>query len=251
MSLPAGSQNLGRSIHIFSLITALWSSPRSPELLPDPMLRYLLAMLGMHCDIDQTLIDRQTIASRIKELAGQISRDLRQPLPEVSNPLADAAPTGKQIPHHRRTLGPIEITLVPILAGSFMFVADLIRHLPLKMQIRMLSISSYPDMSTTSRQAQVQQQLSNLPQSLQDAHVLLVDDILDSGRTLRLATDLLAARQPATLRTCVLLRKQRPNAINVPVDHIAFDVLDRFVSSYGLDYNNYYRNLPAYRHTTI
>lgn len=198
----------------------------------------------MHRDVDQILIDRQTIASRIKELAGQISRDLRQPRPKASNPLANAAPIGKQIPRHKRTTGSIEITLVPILAGSFMFVADLIRHLPLKMQIRMLSISSYPDTSTTSRQAQVQQQLSNLPQSLQDAHVLLVDDILDSGRTLRLAIDLLATRQPASLRTCVLLRKQRPNVTNMHVDYIAFDVPDRFVVGYGLDYNNYYRNLP-------
>jgi hypoxanthine phosphoribosyltransferase len=138
----------------------------------------------------------------------------------------------------------LEITLVPVLAGSFIFVADLIRHLPMRLQIRMLAISSYPGAATQSRPAQVQRGLTNLPQTLEGRHVLIIDDILDSGGTLRMAVELLKERQPASLRTCVLLRKQRPQAMNFPVDYVAFDIPDEFIVGYGLDHNDYYRNLP-------
>jgi hypoxanthine phosphoribosyltransferase len=137
-----------------------------------------------------------------------------------------------------------EVTLVPILTGSIIFVADLIRCLPLRMKVRLMSIQSYPGKATTSRGAQVQDELTHLPASLAGAHVLLIDDILDSGRTLTLASELLRARQPRSLRTCVLLRKRRPTALAFPVDYVCFDVPDEFVVGYGLDYNGYYRNLP-------
>jgi hypoxanthine phosphoribosyltransferase len=133
---------------------------------------------------------------------------------------------------------------VPILTGSIIFVADLIRCLPVRMKIRLLSMQSYPGAATASRGAKVQSELTHLPASLAGAHVLLIDDILDSGRTLTLAGELLRARGPRTLRTCVLLRKQRPAALAFPVDYVCFDVPDEFVVGYGLDYNDYYRNLP-------
>ena len=75
-------------------------------------------------------------------------------------------------------------------------------------------------------------------------HVLLVDDILDSGGTIRLVVPLVAALGAATVKTCVLLRKDRPAAQETPVDYVGFEIPDEFVVGYGLDYNNYYRNLP-------
>ena len=147
----------------------------------------------MQKDIERILIDRHTIANRIREMAEQITSDFQR---DAKNP--DEAP---------------EITIVPILTGSFMFVADLIRDLPLRMQIRLISVSSYPGTATTSKPAKIGSDLDDLPASLAGSHVLLVDDILDSGQTLKLVTELLSQKNPASLKSCVLLRKQRPQAM--------------------------------------
>jgi hypoxanthine phosphoribosyltransferase len=179
----------------------------------------------MQGDIRKVLIDRATIARGVEQLARRITADLTPP---------GSAPGAKAR----------EVTLVPILTGSMIFVADLIRCLPVRMKIRLLSMNSYPGPATSSRGAQIQGALTNLPDHLAGAHVLLIDDILDSGRTLTLAGELLRARGPASLRTCVLLRKQRPAALAFPVDYACFDIPDEFVVGYGLDYNDYYRNLP-------
>jgi hypoxanthine phosphoribosyltransferase len=178
----------------------------------------------MEADVQDVLIDRHAIARRVHEIAGEITRDLR----------AAAGASG----------GEPELTLVPILTGSIIFVSDLIRHLPLRMKIRLISIGSYPGKITTSRGAQLREGLSLVPDSLAGSHVLILDDILDSGQTLKLASDLIAQRRPASLRTCVLLRKRRPEALHFPVDYVCFDIPDQFVVGYGLDFNDYYRNLP-------
>jgi len=178
----------------------------------------------MQDDIDHILIDRHNIAQRVEAVASQIMSDL----------LADAKGEGESL----------DITLVPLLTGSFIFAADLIRHLPVKMKIRLLSVSSYPGTATSSRGAQIKDDLSYLPASLAGQHVLVIDDILDSGNTLKLVSKTLAAMNPASLRTCVLLRKQRPEAMVFPVDYVAFDIPDEFVVGYGLDFNDHYRNLP-------
>ena len=86
--------------------------------------------------------------------------------------------------------------------------------------------------------------MGSLGEDLEGKHLLLVDDILDSGSTLRLMRMELARRQPRSLRACVLLRKQRPTAMQTPCEYVGFDIPDVFVVGYGLDYNNYYRNLP-------
>ena len=177
----------------------------------------------MQDDIDHILIDRRKIALRVQEVAAQIMHDL----------LTDTSQEGEP-----------DITLVPLLTGSFIFAADLIRHLPVKLKIRLLSVSSYPGTATTSRGAQIKDDLSHLPASLAGQHVLIVDDILDSGNTLKLVGQTLKAMNPATLRTCVLLRKERPEAMAFPVDYVAFDIPDEFVVGYGLDFNDHYRNLP-------
>lgn len=176
----------------------------------------------MQDDIERILIGRDQIAARVASLAEQIVADLR-------------AEAGGR---------PVEVTLVPILVGSVIFVSDLIRRLPLRMQIRVMSVSSYPGTATTSRGARVEASLTNLPDDLTGRHVLIIDDILDSGGTLQLARRLIAARNPASLRTCVLLRKQRPEALAAAVDYVAFDIPDEFVVGYGLDFDDYYRNLP-------
>ncbi|MHC4415685.1 MAG: hypoxanthine phosphoribosyltransferase [Planctomycetota bacterium] len=161
-------------------------------------------------DLDQILIDRDRIARRVAELAAQISRDLAY-LQEEG-----------------------EIVLVPILTGSIIFLADLIRQLPQKLRIEVVTVDSYPGRTTRSKGAKI---VGSLGQELEGKHLLLVDDILDSGSTLRLMRTELARRQPRSLRACVLLRKQRPTAMQTPCEYVGFDIPDVFVVGYGLDYN--------------
>ncbi len=238
--------------------------------------------MTMQGDIAKVLIDREAIATRIAALAAQITDDLERhaadtpPTGDIMGPATASAASPAAAPHAALSRsrdenmgklgsqgkpgenepgagaaaagaagGPvISLTLVPVLTGSIVFVADLIRHLPVYMQIQLISISSYPGRATSSRGATLRQDLGTLPESLAGRHVLLIDDILDSGRTLRLAADLLRQRRPASLRTCVLLRKERPEAMACPVDYVCFDIPDVFVVGYGLDFNDYYRNLP-------
>lgn len=186
----------------------------------------------MEADIEQVLISRERIAQRIEELARQITDDLR---PKGGR--EDAEDPGD-------AEDSAQITLVPILTGSIIFVSDLIRRLPLPMRIGLVSVSSYPGRATASQGARLDAALGGLPTSLEGSHVLVLDDILDSGGTLKLVCDLIRQRRPASLRTCVLLRKQRPEALSFPVDYVAFDIPDVFVVGYGLDLDGYYRNLP-------
>ncbi|MCK4871564.1 MAG: hypoxanthine phosphoribosyltransferase [Phycisphaerales bacterium] len=175
-------------------------------------------------DIDRVLIDRDRIAARVAELGRQIAADLE-----------------RDTKRHPSDEHAGEIVLVPILTGSIIFLADLIRSMPLKMQIRVISVSSYAGRTTQSRGAQL---AGELPPDIEGSHVLIVDDILDSGRTIRLVRKLIAERKPATLRTCVLLRKEIPEAMATPCDYVGFDVPNEFIVGAGLDYNGYYRNLP-------
>ncbi len=175
----------------------------------------------MDDDIRDILIGRASIAKRLDELAAQM--------------LADHTEAGHE---------PAELTLVPILTGAMIFASDLIRRLPVKMQIRVMSISSYPGDATTSRGASVEAALTRIPESLAGLHVVLIDDILDTGTTLLKASELLRAKGPASLKTCVLLRKERDVPPVIEADYVAFSVPDEFVVGYGLDYDDYYRNLP-------
>ena len=170
----------------------------------------------MRNDLDRVLLTAEAIDERVGELAEEL--------------LADWAGA--------------EITLVPIMTGSLIFAADLIRRLPQKMQIHLMSVSSYPGKSMSSQGVKIDRRKSNVPDDLSGLHVLLIDDILDSGNTLRAVSEELQSRNPDALKTCVLLRKQREAAMDFPVDHVAFDIPDEFVVGYGLDYDGYYRNLP-------
>ncbi len=177
------------------------------------------AVLSRHvqADLDQILVDRDRIAGRVAELAAAVSRDLAQ------------------------NAGDAEIVLVPILTGSIIFLADLIRLLPQKLRIEVVNVTSYPGKSVSSQGSKIVDALS---ESVEGKHVLVVDDILDSGGTIKLIRAELTKQNPKSLRTCVLLRKQRPSALDTPCEYVGFDIPDVFVVGYGLDYNGYYRNLP-------
>ena len=172
----------------------------------------------MEDHIDRILIPRRQIANRVHDLAGQIAADLRR----------DAA-------------GEPQVSIVAVLTGSLIFLADLIRQMPLMMRIRLLAVSSYRGRTTRPGELHIDEQLLD---DLRGRHVLIVDDVLDSGATLRAVQTTAAAQHPASLRTCVLLRKDTPAAQTVHADYIGFDIPDEFVVGYGLDHDGHYRNLP-------
>src|SRR5690606_16928696 len=130
---------------------------------------------------------------------------------------------------------------IPILTGAMIFCADLIRHIPKAMRISLMAVSSYPKQAVQSQGSKL---LGGELGDLRGRHVLVVDDILDSGGTLRLVIPMIQAQNPASIKTCVLLRKDRPSARLVQADYVGFDIPDEFVVGYGLDYDDYYRNLP-------
>jgi hypoxanthine phosphoribosyltransferase len=171
----------------------------------------------MHRDIERILISRQRIAERVRELARAIIVD-----------------------HEALGVG-AEITIVPILTGAMIFCGDLIREMPIAMKIGLMTVSSYPGRSVSTQGAQViQRQIGNV----KDRHVLVLDDILDSGSTMRLVVPTLRELGASSVRSCVLLRKDRPAAREVSVDYVGFEIPDEFVVGYGLDYDDYYRNVP-------
>ncbi len=170
---------------------------------------------GMEQDLARILIPRDRIESRVTELAGQIARTYGE--------------DGEGL------------VIVPILAGSIIFLADLMRHLPFKMRIGLMTLSSYRGATTTTVGTRVVQDLN---EDIAGRHVLIVDDILDSGGTLGSVRDQLAPRKPASLRICVLLRKPGKAPKDLVPDFVGFDIDDVFVVGYGLDYDGHYRNWP-------
>jgi len=182
--------------------------------------------MTLDCGMDGThrvLVSRDRIAARVAEMARQITADLER---GWSGSPAD----------HR-------VELVPVLTGAMVFVADLIRAMPVKMSIRPISVSSYPGASLSTQGVTIR---GELPTDLRGRHVLLVDDILDSGRTLGLLRRVFSAQEPASLRVAVLLRKRKHGGRDeeVVAEYAGFDIEDEFVVGYGLDYDGLYRNLP-------
>jgi hypoxanthine phosphoribosyltransferase len=171
-------------------------------------------------EIERTLIGRQRIAARVRELAQRLCEDL----PDEAGG---------------------QVVMVPVMSGAMIFASDLVREMPMKLGLGLVAVSSYPGKSLASKGAVIE---SELPGDLAGKHVVIVDDILDSGQTLALVRRIVGEQGPASVRACVLLRKDVPRAVDVPdealAEYVGFDIPDEFVVGYGLDYNGYYRNYP-------
>ncbi|MBN1549995.1 hypoxanthine phosphoribosyltransferase [bacterium] len=161
----------------------------------------------------RVLIEEKTLQNRVKELAKQISEDYKD-----KNPL-----------------------LVGVLKGAFVFMADIIREITIPHTLDFMAVSSYGASTTTSGVVRI---LKDLDAPLFNRHVLIVEDIVDSGLTLRYIMRLLAARSPASLKVCALLDKTEAHQSMDLVDYRGFEIPNQFVIGYGLDYDQYYRNLP-------
>src|SRR3954447_17243736 len=133
------------------------------------------------------------------------------------------------------------IHLVAILKGGFMFMADLVRAMSDRITMDFMAVSSYGKGTTSSGQVRV---LKDLDSNVEGRHIILVEDIVDTGLTLHYLQDLLKARAPKSLRTACLLSKPSRRKVDVQVDYIGFTIEDHFVVGYGLDYAEKYRNLP-------
>lgn len=179
----------------------------------------------MFPEIERVLVDRESIRRRVGELAREIVRDLE----------AAVADDGASIQDEGR------IVLVPIMTGAMIFVADLIREMPIKLSLGLIAVSSYPGESVKSKGAHL---ASELPDDLAGKHVVLIDDILDSGRTVELVKRLVSERHPASVRVAVMLDKRARRTVDVEADYVGFEIPDEFVVGYGLDFNGYYRNHP-------
>jgi len=164
--------------------------------------------------VDHILIDRERIQARVAELAAEISHDYA---------------------------GVEDLLLVCVLKGAVMFLSDLSRQLAIPHAIDFMAISSYGASTESSGIVRI---VMDLETSIVDRHVLVVEDIIDSGRTLDYITRNLSTRSPASLKICTLLDKKERRMLPIPVDYVGFEVPDEFVIGYGLDFVELYRNLP-------
>ena len=166
-------------------------------------------------DIERIVLSEAQIARRVAELAEEISRDY----------------TGK------------DLMLIGILKGCVVFLADLVRQINVPLSFDFVAVSSY---GADTKSSGVVRILKDLDESVESKHVLVVEDIVDTGLTLRLSYLLenLRSRRAASVKVCTLLDKPSRRRVDVPVDYRGFTVEDRFVVGYGLDYQGNYRNLP-------
>jgi hypoxanthine phosphoribosyltransferase len=170
--------------------------------------------MGIYEDVERVLISKEELQVRVAELAAEINAlytDDDRPL------------------------------LVCVLKGAFIFLADLVRHLKMRHEVDFMEISSYGRGTVSSGVVRI---LLDLEQNIEGRHVLIVEDIVDSGRTLDYIMRNLSTRGPASLRVCTLLSKPARREIEIPLDFVGFEVPDEFVAGYGLDFAEEYRNLP-------
>ena len=170
-------------------------------------------MHAMRLDVDEILITEEQIRRRLDELALEIQRDY-----------ADK-----------------DLTLVAILTGSTMFVADLLRRLPMQLRLDHIGVSSYHGETRSTGELIITKALKL---DVRDRDVLVVDDILDTGLTLVKVREMIQKLQPRSLEFCVFLEKQMQHREDFRADYVGFRIPNRFVVGYGLDYRERYRNLP-------
>lgn len=134
-----------------------------------------------------------------------------------------------------------EVTMICVLKGSFLFYADLVRAMKLPVRCEFLSVSSYGNEKSSSGEVKLNLDIGS---PLQGRHIVIVEDIVDSGLTLKFIRELLAARAPASIACCALLQKPEALKVDVKVEHIGFKIGNEFVVGYGLDYAQRFRELP-------
>lgn len=164
-------------------------------------------------DIEKVLIDEQELSDIVMRLGKQISEDYKDK----------------------------DLLLVSILKGSVMFMADLMRAITIPCNIDFMAVSSYGSGAKTSGVVKI---LKDLDKSIEGKDLLIVEDILDSGKTLNYLTEILMARNPNSIKICTLFDKPDRREVNIFADYIGTKVPNEFIVGYGLDYNEYYRNLP-------
>jgi len=164
-------------------------------------------------DIKEVLITEEQLAAKVAELGAAISRDYQ----------------GKKL------------MIVGVLKGSVVFMADLLRQITIPVEMDFMAVSSYGSGTKTSGVVKI---LKDLDRLIQGYHILIVEDILDSGMTLSYLTELLQDRSPASIRIATLLDKPERRKVDIKPDYVGFDIPDEFVVGYGLDYAELYRNLP-------
>jgi hypoxanthine phosphoribosyltransferase len=167
-----------------------------------------------HSDLETILVSEAAIKRRLKKLGADI-----------------AAIYGKE-----------EITVVAIINGAILFTADLLRQIPNPIRLDCLRISSYRNETKSHGKPKL---LHSLSLDLTNRHVLLIDDILDTGKTLSVVVDIIKKLKPASVRTCVLLDKKGRREVDFTADLVGFEIPDKFVVGYGLDFAERYRNLPC------
>ena len=167
----------------------------------------------MRGDLERVLFDEPAIHRRLDDIAAQISNEYRKR----------------------------QLTVIAVLHGSLMFVADLLRRIPLPLKLECLSVASYHGKTQTTGEVIFKQ--ITLP-DIVGRDVLILDDILDSGHTLAAIREALEMAKPQSIRVCVLLSKKKQRAREVETDYIGFEIEDEFVVGYGLDFRERYRNLP-------
>jgi hypoxanthine phosphoribosyltransferase len=160
------------------------------------------------------MISAEAIAKRVEELAVQINT------------------------HYRDTE---KLVVVGLLRGSFVFIADLVRHLDLPVEVDFICASSYGNAMDSSRNVRI---LKDLDGEVEGLDVLLVEDIIDTGFTLKQVMEILETRHPKSVEVCALLNKSSRREVEVPTDWVGFEIPDEFVVGYGIDYAQRNRNLP-------
>jgi hypoxanthine phosphoribosyltransferase len=163
--------------------------------------------------VGEVLIDQETLAARVTELGAEVSADYE----------------GR------------DLLLIGVLKGAVFFMADLMRHLTVPCEVDFMAISSYGDATDSSGIVRI---LKDLDINIEGRDVLVVEDIIDSGLTLSYLIRNLESREPSSLEVCALLTKPSRREIDVPVRYVGFEIPNKFVVGYGLDFAERYRNLP-------
>jgi hypoxanthine phosphoribosyltransferase len=163
--------------------------------------------------IGEILVQPDELAHRVRELADQISRDY----------------AGK------------DVLLIGVLKGAVFFLADLMRQLEVDCEVDFMAVSSYGSSTDSSGVVRI---LKDLDASIEDRHVLIVEDIVDSGLTLSYLFRMLGGRSPASLEVCALLTKPDRREVDMPIRYVGFEIPNKFAIGYGLDHAERYRNLP-------